>query len=106
MPNLISIDRLRKNKDKEIVYLFIEYVVDGNRAFVKKEQERPITSIDWSALKIQNLGLGQLQLVDHDIPKWEDTREEWFERLEEERVKFYRKQIAKFERLINEHPKV
>lgn len=104
MPNLISVDRLKKNKDTEIAYLFVDYVVnpvDGLSAQPVNIEYRPIETISWDHLKIQNLGLGQLQLVDttQGIRAYEGTREEWFAELENQMKDFYTKQIAKFEKL-------
>ena len=103
MPNLISVDRLMKNKDKHIEYKLVDYKVEKNTAHILHIEDRPIWTICWSAMKIQNLGLGQLQLVKtSDIPYWEGTKEEWFDRLRIEMNAFYRKQIEKFKKLIAE----
>ena len=104
MPNLISVDRLKRNKDKDIAYLFVDYVVnpvDGLSAQTVNMDYRPIESICWKHLKIQNLGLGQLQLVNTNdgVEKFEGSREEWFVQLEKEMLWFYTKQIEKFEKL-------
>lgn len=104
MPNLISVDRLKRNKDKDIAYLFVDYVVnpvDGLSAQTVNMDYRPIESICWKHLKIQNLGLGQLQLVNTNdgVDKFEGSREEWFVQLEKEMLWFYTKQIEKFEKL-------
>ena len=101
MPNLISVDRLMKNKDKHIEYKLVEYQVRNNVATITNIEDRPIHSISWSAMKIQNLGLGQLQLVTtSNIPYYNGTKEEWFIELREQMNAFYTKQIKKFEKLI------
>ena len=104
MPNLISVDRLKKNKDKEIAYLFVDYIinpVDRMSAQPVNMEYRLIESISWDHLKIQNLGLGQLQLSNYKdgISKFKGTRDEWFDELENQMSAFYTKQIAKFEKL-------
>ena len=103
MPNLISVNRLMKNKDKHIEYKIVEYKVEGDRAIVMNIIDRPIHSICWSAMKIQNLGLGQLQLVKHtNIPVFRGSKDEWYERLQVEMNLFSKKQITKFTKLIKE----
>jgi hypothetical protein len=106
MPNLISVARLRKNKDTEIVYHFVDYEVNDDEVVVLNQTIVPIWEIDWSVLKIQNLGKGQLQLCgvkDYSrLPRYKGTQEEWFVRLELEMVNFYKKQITKFESLLED----
>ena len=103
MPNLISVDRLMKNKDKHIEYKIVEYSVEGNHALIHNIIDRPIHTICWSAMKIQNLGLGQLQLVKvDDIPVYKGTKDQWYEQLRIEMNLFYKKQIVKFTKLIKE----
>ena len=114
MPNLISVDRLRKSKDKNIQYHFIDYrVVDraldhtgSNQVEVTGQSIVDVWDIDWTVLKIQNLGKGQLQLCgvkDYSIiPRWVHGKDEWFKRLELEMKEFYTKQIKKFEGYIKE----
>lgn len=106
MPNLISVARLRKNKDTKIVYHFVDYEVNDDEVVVLNQTIVPIWEIDWSVLKIQNLGKGQLQLCgvkDYSrLPRYKGTQEEWFVRLELEMVNFYKKQITKFESLLED----
>ena len=103
MPNLISVDRLMKNKDKHIEYKIVEYSVEGDHALIHNVIDRPIHTICWSAMKIQNLGLGQLQLVKvDDIPVYKGTKDQWYEQLRVEMNLFYKKQIVKFTKLIKE----
>jgi hypothetical protein len=103
MPNLISVARLMKNKDKHIEYQFVEYQVKDNIANITHIENRPIHTICWTAMKIQNLGLGQLQLVTlTDIPYYKGTKDEWYVELRKQMNAFYKRQIKKFERLIAE----
>ena len=106
MPNLISVSRLRKNRDTDIVYHFVDYAVLEDEVHILNQTIVPIWQIGWSVLKIQNLGKGQLQLCGvkdyNDIPKYHGTREEWFSRLELEMENFYQKQIKKFELLLED----
>ena len=101
MPNLISVDRLLRQKELEIVYDFVTYAVDGLQAKVISREQRPIYTLDWKDLRIQNLGLGQLQLVNHDLGVSQLSRDQWYEQLELEMVKFYDRKIIKFKKLRN-----
>lgn len=101
MPNLISIDRLRKNKDTTIRYIFIDYTVNEDTAKIVGYYVRDIHTIPWECLAIQNLGLGQLQLVKYPQDEvFSGTKDEWFEMLRLRSIDFYTKQIEKFERRI------
>lgn len=82
MPNLISIDRLRRLYDEpanELVYIFVDYEVlteENDQAIYTQERYvvirsveiRPIETISWDNLHIQALGKGQLQLKDAHNP--------------------------------------
>lgn len=99
MPNLISIDRLRKNFDRTIRYVFIDYSVNDNEVSIVGVTTKDIHEIPWDCLAIQNLGLGQLQLAkDIGSAVYNGTKEEWFDQLKAESYSFYEKQIAKFEK--------
>jgi len=113
MPNLISVARLRKNKDKNIMYHFVDYEITKEieelqeaKIEIRNQTILNIWDIDWSVLKIQNLGKGQLQLcgvTDYEnIPMWKWTKEDWFDRLDNEIANFYRKQIKKFELMLKD----
>jgi hypothetical protein len=99
MPNLISIDRLRKNKDRTIRYVFVDYEVKDNEARIVKVTTKDIHEIPWDCLAIQNLGLGQLQLAkDIGSAVYSGSKVEWFDQLKAESYSFYERQIAKFEK--------
>jgi len=100
MPNLISVDRAMKNRDKTIVYDFIEYRVFNNEAIITHREQRTLHSLCFSCLSIQNLGLGQLQIRNHRIPQYKGSKDEWYYQLRLEMNKFYSKQISKFQKLI------
>lgn len=92
MPNLISIDRLRK-LDRELIYNFIVY--DSKQKVILKTFALDVYELNWDHLKIQNLGKGQLQIVNMakfiKSPKTELTKSEWLARLKTEAVAFYKK---------------
>jgi hypothetical protein len=85
MPNLISAKRLIKLysiPENELRYVLVSYKeIDGTKIITKYE-ERPIETIPWSHLGIQNLGEGQIQLLTaKTIPLYEGTRDEWIAEL-------------------------
>lgn len=92
MPNLISIDRLRK-LDRELIYNFIVY--DSKQKVILKTFALDVYELNWDHLKIQNLGKGQLQIVNMakflESPKTQLTKAEWLARLKTEAVAFYKK---------------
>lgn len=106
MPNLISVDRLDKilsTPDQELYYWMIDYSVEADGSCVVRHSEvRTVWSLPWAALAIQNLGKGQLQIC-----KWTEVanhatdRAGWHAQLKQERRAFYRKQIAKLQRMLD-----
>jgi hypothetical protein len=99
MPNLISIDRLRK-LDKPLLYNFIKY--DSVKKQILDVVVLDVYELNWEHLKIQNLGAGQLQIKDmisfYESPKTSMTKEEWIERLKKEAVVFYDNLVRKTEK--------
>lgn len=103
MPNLISVDRLKKIlKDplQELTYINVYYSVDHDKKVVDIFDERRynITEIDHSVLAIQNLGLGILQLKNakDEIPLFYGSQEEWEDEFDKMCYAFYGKQVKKF----------
>ena len=87
IPNLISIDKDRKYLKKttnHIIYIFIDYKIADDMVTIMSVLVKPIESLDWSYLTIQNLGKGQLQVksitgglfFNDDV-----TRKEWMDKL-------------------------
>jgi len=105
MPNLISIDRLKKyylkNPNHFIVYIFVDYYIecDENNKFIhiRSIKSSFIENISWNCLKIQNLGKGQLQIINKDALEFDVTisREEWFGMLKIKATDFYNDLIKK-----------
>tara|TARA_Y100001938_G_C8037996_1_gene404490 strand:- start:276 stop:857 length:582 start_codon:yes stop_codon:yes gene_type:complete len=111
MPNLISIERLRKlytNPLNELVIIFVDYEIvteENDQAIYTQERYviirsveiRPIETISWDNLHIQALGKGQLQLKDaHDpIKQYPYDRQEWMGTLKWAALDFIDKQQAK-----------
>ena len=92
MPNLISIDRLRK-LDRELIYNFIVY--DSNKKTIVQTFALNVYDLNWEHLKIQNLGKGQLQISNMvkflESPQTTLTRAQWLDRLKQEAIVFYKK---------------
>lgn len=92
MPNLISIDRLRK-LDRELYYNFIIY--DSIKKEIIKTFALNVYELNWEHLKIQNLGKGQLQICDMkkflESPITTLTKDEWITELCNNAIKFYKK---------------
>lgn len=92
MPNMISIDRLRR-LDRELLYNFIVY--DSNQGKILSTFVLSVYELNWDHLAIQNLGKGQLQITNMTeflkSPTTTMTRQEWLERLRQEAIDFYKK---------------
>ena len=104
MPNLISVDRLDKllsESNTELYYWMIDYRVQADGTCVIEHSElRTVWSLPWSALAIQNLGKGQLQICKWaELAKYETDRTAWHSYLKGERRRFYLKQASKFQRM-------
>jgi hypothetical protein len=92
MPNMISIDRLKK-LDRELIYNFIVY--DSNKKQIINTFALNVYELNWEHLKIQNLGKGQLQIANMveflKSPKTDLTKEQWLDKLKQEAIVFYKK---------------
>ena len=114
MPNLISVERLRKlysDPKNELVLIFVDYAVERNELFdvpannwtfetyavINSIEIRPIETIDWSCMHIQALGKGQLQLKNaaNPIKLYRYSRLEWVDQLKAETLIFIDKQLVK-----------
>jgi len=106
MPNLISVDRLKKfyeNNNNHLMYIIISYTTNNNITQIKNIEIRYIEELSWEILGIQNLGKGQLQIknMNNELIFVEPNREEWINTLKQNMIKFYKKQIAKTQKLID-----
>jgi len=92
MPNMISIERLRK-LDRELIYNFVIY--NSNKKEIIKTFALDVYELNWDHLKIQNLGKGQLQITNMvaflESPKTTLTKEQWIAQLKIEAIAFYKK---------------
>lgn len=82
--NLISIEKARKyltNEKNHIIYIFVKYVIYKNHIKITDIKIKPIESIDWLYLSIQNIGKGQLilkNIIDDIKFLKKPNRKEWF----------------------------
>jgi hypothetical protein len=102
MPNLVSVDRLRKfysDSNNSLVYLFIDYSVEGDTTTIKNIEIKLVEELSWEMLAIQNLGKGQLQIKDmnSDLIFIDADREVWLNTLSEKTKSYYDKLIKKIE---------
>lgn len=92
MPNLISIDRLKKI-DRPLIYNFVIY--DSDKKQILDTFALDVYELNWDHLKIQNLGKGQLQITNMseflESPKTNMTKQQWLDRLKVEAIMFYQK---------------
>lgn len=99
MPNLISIDKLRK-LENELIYNFVIY--NSESKIIVKTFALNLYELNWDYLHIQNLGTGQLQINSMKeflkSPKTTMSRDEWRCRLQTEVISFYEKLIKKTEK--------
>jgi len=100
MPNLISIDRLRKFYESEnnyLVYAFIDYITRDDVTTITKIEVKLVEELHWSMLAIQNLGKGQLQIKDmnNNLTFTEIDRNKWMATLKVKAVKYYDRLMEK-----------
>ena len=101
MPNLISVDRLKKIlKDplQTLSYISVYYSVDHDKKVVDiiDHLVYNVCMIDHSCLAIQNLGLGILQLKNAKDPIVTYTGDDWEKDFDAMVRAFYERQIEKF----------
>lgn len=101
MPNLISIDRVRKNviPNSYIVYIFVDYKTTDNITEITDINVFYIEDLSWDILTISNLGKGQLQIknANKQIKTTTIGRDEWMKTLKENVLVYYDKLIKKIE---------
>lgn len=108
MPNLISIDRLKKlyiDENNHLLYVFISYSTCDSSTIIETVNVCYIEELDWSILAIQNLGKGQLQIKNMNnelILVGNVNRQEWLEKLRTNAIIYYTKLITKIEKLKKE----
>jgi hypothetical protein len=100
MPNLISIDKLKsslKNDNESIIYIFVSYKRENGKLTIEHVCLKYIWDLNWSILRISNIGKGQLQIKDanKEVMITNEGRKIWEKTLNIEAKKFLNKQIEK-----------
>lgn len=102
MPNLISAKRLHRlyqNPNNQVVYVLVSYAGIGAQKRIVSVEERPIETLSWDRICIQNLGEGQLQLVGKGpIPQYKGDRSEWMVELKSRMMDYLDRTITKMEK--------
>lgn len=103
MPNLISIERLRKCLEisqNYIVYVFVDYKTTDNITEITNINVLYIEDLSWEILSIDNLGKGQLQIKDanKEIKITKIGRDKWMQILTENVISYYDSLIKKIEK--------
>lgn len=104
MPNLISVDKLRKILSDEklaLAYVFIDYTRDAQGyVSIEKVEVKYVWELDWSMLGIGALGKGQLQIknANKELVFTDIAKQEWLEILRSKVSEFYVRQIEKIKR--------
>lgn len=106
MPNLISIDRLRKtlsNDNTDLSYIFVSYKRDKSSLIVEDVKIKYIWELDWEMLAIQSLGKGQLQITNANNEKlYTDIgRDMWLKILKIKAIEFYNRRLEKINKYKN-----
>lgn len=106
MPNLVSIDRLRKvlaDDSQDLIYILVHYSLDHDerKVTIEEIEFRPVYTIDPNVLAIQNLGKGVLQVknMHNTLDRFDGTKQEWLDKISVMVYNFYSKQITKFKKL-------
>lgn len=94
MPNLISVERLRKlyaHPRNMLKMVFLDYHLEGGSVVIDRITEAAIEDIDLGCLHVQNIGLGQLQLKDKMEPviRVGTPRDVWFRGFSDMVCRFY-----------------
>jgi len=99
MPNLVSIEKLKK-LDRQLIFNFIIY--DSVKKIIVDTFASDVYELNWNHLAIQNLGNGQLQIKDMEkfleSPTSVISKEQWLIRLQEEAIRFNKKAQEKAKR--------
>jgi len=108
MPNLISVDRLKKIlKDplQTLSYISVYYSIDHDKKVVDiiDHLVYNVCMIDHSCLAIQNLGLGILQLKNAKDPIVTYDGDDWEKDFDSMVLEFYTKQVKKFTTLMENY---
>lgn len=107
MPNLTSIDKIKKlflSKDKDLIYVFISYIISNGIVIIEDIKVFFIWELDISILGIGALGKGQLQIknANKDLIFTTKGKFEWYSDFKKSVQEFLEKQINKINKQILE----
>jgi hypothetical protein len=108
MPNLASIDKLRKlleDDKKSLLYIFVDYKRTDEAVTIESVVVKYVWELDWSILGIGALGKGQLQIknANNKMAFTEIGKKEWLKKLKEKGLEYNRKQLIKIEKEIQKN---
>ena len=103
MPNLSSISRIKKlfdNNKKEMMYVFVDYKIDGQVVRIEDIKVLYLWELDMSMLGIGALGKGQLQIknLNKELVISDEGKQIWYGKLKTQVKEYLAKQIKKIEK--------
>lgn len=103
MPNLSSISRIKKlfdNDKKEMMYVFVDYKIDGQVVRIEDIKVLYLWELDMSMLGIGALGKGQLQIknLNKELVISDEGKQIWYGKLKTQVKEYLAKQIKKIEK--------
>ena len=103
MPNLSSISRIKKlfdNDKKEMMYVFVDYKIDGQVVRIEDIKVLYLWELDMSMLGIGALGKGQLQIknLNKELVISDEGKQIWYGKLKTQVKEYLVKQIKKIEK--------
>jgi len=103
MPNLTSVERLRKlliDDTKSLIYVFVSYLVTDNIVNIESVEVRYVWELDFSMLTIGSLGKGQLQITNMNNPLvfTNEGKESWYEKLKVKVREYHQRRIQQIEK--------
>lgn len=106
MPNLISVDKLRKslmNPNEHISYVFISYKRENGIVLIEDVLVKYIWELDWDILGIGSLGKGQLQIKDanKDLKFTNIGKDEWAKILKTKVKEYHQKRLKSIQKEID-----
>jgi len=103
MPNLSSISRIKKlfdNDKREMMYVFVDYKIDGQVVRIEDIKVLYLWELDMSMLGIGALGKGQLQIknLNKELVISDEGKQIWYGKLKTQVKEYLAKQIKKIEK--------
>ena len=103
MPNLTSIDKIRKlliDDKNNLSYIFVSYTIESDFVIIKSVVVKYLWELDCSILRIGSLGKGQLQICDMNksLVFTDEGKESWFNKLKKMVIKYHDDTIKRIEK--------